>query len=49
MYILYMSIIVSDKVVAYFDPKKDTEVWVDASPVGLSAILLQYKQDHFIC
>ena len=31
----------SDTVMAYFDPSKDTELWVDASPVGLAAILCQ--------
>ena len=29
----------SDTVMAYFDPSKETELWVDASPVGLGAIL----------
>ncbi|KAK3092457.1 hypothetical protein FSP39_003031 [Pinctada imbricata] len=31
----------SDKVMSYYDPKKHTEVVVDASPVGLGAILTQ--------
>ena len=31
----------SDTVMAYFDPSKETELWVDASPVGLGAILSQ--------
>ena len=31
----------SDTVMAYFDPAKDTELIVDASPVGLGAILYQ--------
>ena len=32
----------SDLVVAYFDPLKDTELYVDASPGGLAAILTQH-------
>ena len=31
----------SDTVMAYFDPSKETELWVDASPVGLWEILSQ--------
>ena len=31
----------SDTVMAYFDPSKVTELWVDAIPVGLAAILCQ--------
>ena len=31
----------SDTIMAYFDPSKETELWVDASPVGLAAILSQ--------
>ena len=31
----------SDTVMAYFNPSKETELWVDASPVGLGAILSQ--------
>ncbi|MCG8094404.1 MAG: DDE-type integrase/transposase/recombinase [Candidatus Thiodiazotropha endolucinida] len=31
----------SDTSIAYFDPSKETELWVDASPVGLGAILCQ--------
>lgn len=33
----------SETVMAYYDPKKDIEVIVDASPVGLAAILVQNK------
>lgn len=32
---------------AYFDPKRKTKVVVDASPVGLGAILLQAQDDGF--
>lgn len=31
----------SDTIMAYFDPCKETELWVDASPVGLAGILSQ--------
>jgi len=31
----------SDQVMTYFDPSKDTELWVDASPVNVSGILIQ--------
>ena len=31
----------SDTIMAYFDPSKETELWVDASPIGLAAILSQ--------
>ena len=31
----------SDTIMTYFDPSKETELWVDASPVGLAAILSQ--------
>ena len=31
----------SDAVMAYFDPELDTEIEVDASPVGLAGILTQ--------
>jgi hypothetical protein len=34
-------LLTSSTVMAYFDPKKMTELVTDASPVGLSAILLQ--------
>lgn len=34
-------LLTSNTVMAYFDPKKNTELIVDASPVGLGAILLQ--------
>ena len=33
----------SETVIGYFDAKKDIEVIVDASPVGLGAILAQYR------
>ena len=44
----------SDTVMAYFDPGKDTELIVDASPVGLGAILYPNGQrrgeaHHSIC
>ena len=34
-------LLTSAKVMAYFDPSKDTELLTDASPSGLSAILMQ--------
>ena len=34
----------SDTVMAYFDPSKDTELWVDASPLRLAAILCQENE-----
>ena len=33
--------LVSDAVMTYFDPSKPSELWVDASPVGVSGILIQ--------
>ena len=30
---------------AYFDPEKETEIWVDASPTGLGGILTQKTED----
>ncbi|XP_060604313.1 uncharacterized protein K02A2.6-like [Ruditapes philippinarum] len=33
--------LISDKVMTYFDPRKETELWVDGSPVGCSGILIQ--------
>ena len=42
----------SAPVTAYFDPEKETEISVDASPVGLAAILpqvdLQTEERHVI-
>ena len=34
-------LLASDTVMGYFDPSKNTELHVDASPVGLGAILTQ--------
>ena len=34
-------LLTSSTVMAYFDPRKDTELITDASPWGLSAILIQ--------
>ena len=34
----------ADTVISYFDPNLDTEVIVDASPIGQSTILLQHSQ-----
>ncbi len=31
----------SDRVMTNFDPAKQTEIWVDASPMGLGEILMQ--------
>ena len=33
--------LVSDQVMTYFDPSLQSELWVDASPVGVSGILIQ--------
>ena len=41
------SLITSSKVMAYFNPKKETQILVDASPVGLGAILMQ--DEKVIC
>lgn len=35
-------LLTEDKVLSYFDPTKQTELIVDASPVGLGAILTQH-------
>lgn len=35
----------SETVMSYFDPVKDTELDVDASPVGLGAILYQRQKE----
>ena len=34
-------LLTSDTIMAYFNPAKETALWVDASPVGLEAILSQ--------
>jgi hypothetical protein len=34
----------ADRVMAYFDPNKETVLIVDASPVGLAALLTQDKK-----
>ncbi len=31
----------SETVMTFFDPAKETELWVDASPVGLAAVMIQ--------
>ena len=39
----------SESCLSYFDPKKETTVYTDASPVGVSAVIVQNtptKQDH---
>ena len=39
----------SDSCVGYYDPEKETTVYTDASPVGISAVIIQNtpgKQDH---
>ena len=33
--------VVGDQVMSYFDPRKKTEIIVDASPFGLSGLLVQ--------
>ena len=33
-------------VISYFDVRKPTEVFVDASPVGLGGMLVQYGNDN---
>ena len=38
-------LLTSAKVIAYFDPSKETELITDASPTGLSAILVQKTPD----
>lgn len=38
----------SDTVISYYDPRKPVTVRVDASPVGLGAILLQ-DEDNVVC
>ena len=39
-------LLASAKVMAYFDPNKETELVTDASPSGLSAILMQNTPLH---
>ena len=38
-------LLTSAKIVAYFDPNKQTELFTDASPSGLSTILMQKTPD----
>lgn len=38
-----------ESVLSYFDPRKETTVFVDASPVGLSAILVQSNSAESQC
>ena len=38
-----------ESVLSYFDSRKETTVFVDASPVGLSAILVQSKSADSQC
>jgi hypothetical protein len=35
----------SDTVMSYYDTNRDTYIWVDASPVGVGAILVQLDED----
>ena len=41
----------SDTVMSYFDPNKETKIFVDASPVGVAAVLMQPDQEspNIIC
>jgi hypothetical protein len=43
--------VTSDAVMSYFDPSKETQVFVDASPIGVAAVLMQPDQDgpNIIC
>ena len=38
--------LMTNPTIGYFDPNKQSEIYVDASPVGLSAILTQYETDQ---